>query len=148
MIIKLNVTTVPLLANPYATLIITSVFNQLGPPLPPDPVLVILCASQLEIQWEVPYSPDNFIIESYNIEVVNETTGDVQLDVIQLNQTRHRLALDGVDQVMSCDVLTVSVTAVSAVGESEPGMVSGGFPIGKLTRLMRISVPRDLDSLP
>ena len=106
-------------------------FTLLGPPLPPDPILVTLCASQLEIQWEVPYSPDNFTVESYNIEVVNGTSGDVLHDFMQQNETSHRLILDGIDQITSCHLLTVSVTAVSMVGESEPGMVSGGFPIGK-----------------
>ena len=99
--------------------------------MPPDPVLVTLCASQLEIQWEVPYSPENFTVESYNFIVVNQTSGDVLVDVMHQNETRHGLVLAGIEQVMSCHLLAISVTAVSAVGESEPGMVRGGFPIGE-----------------
>lgn len=103
-----------------------------GPPLPPAPVLVTLCPSQLEIQWEIPYSPENFTVESYNIKVVNETSREVAVSVMKQNETSHRLVLDGVDQVMTCDLLTISVTAVSVVGESEAGVVIGGFPIGTL----------------
>ena len=106
-------------------------FSAIGPPLPPDPVLVIRCASQLEIRWEIPYSPENYTVESYNIEVVNETSGNVILNVMHQNETSHGIILEGVEQVMSCHLLTVSVTAVSTVGESEPGLVTGGFPIGE-----------------
>jgi hypothetical protein len=102
-----------------------------GPPLPPDPVLVTLCASRLEIRWEIPYSPDNYTVESYNIEVVNETSGNVIVSVMQQNETSHGILLEEVEQLMSCHFLTVSVTEVSAVGESEPGFVTGGFPIGE-----------------
>jgi hypothetical protein len=106
-------------------------YPAVGPPLPPDPVLVTLCASRLEIRWEIPYSPDNYTVESYNIEVVNETSGDVLVSVMQQNETSHGIALEEVEQLMSCHLLKVSVTAVSFVGESEPGSVTGGFPIGE-----------------
>ena len=102
-----------------------------GPPLPPHPVLVTLCASQLQVQWEVPYSPDNYTVESYNIEVVNEISGAVLVNVMQQNETRYGLVLEKIEQVMSCHLLIVSVKAVSVVGESEPGMVTGGFPLGE-----------------
>lgn len=94
-------------------------------------MLVTLCASQLEIQWEAPYSPDNYTVESYNIEVVNQTSGEVLVNVMQQNETSHGIILDGIEQVMSCHLLTTSITAVSVVGESEPGIVTGGFPIGE-----------------
>lgn len=103
----------------------------IGPPLPPDPVLVTLCASQLEIRWEIPYSPDNYTVESYDIEVVNQTSGDMLITVMGQNETSHIIVLEGIDQVTSCHLLVISVTAVSVVGESEPGIVTGGFPIGK-----------------
>lgn len=106
-------------------------FSAVGTPLPPDPVLVTLCASQLEIQWEIPYSPDNFTVNSYSIEVVNQTSGDVLVRVKHQNETSHGIILERVEQVMSCHLLTVSVIAVSIVGESEPGLIAGGFPIGE-----------------
>ena len=39
--------------------------------------------------------------------------------------------LNDTDQATSCHLLNISVTAVSSVGESVPGTVFGGFPIGR-----------------
>ena len=44
------------------------------------------------------------------------------------NETSYGIVLEGIDQVTSCHLLTISVTAVSGVGESEHGIVTGGFP--------------------
>ena len=54
---------------------------------------------------------------------------------MQQNETRHGFVLEGIEQAMSCQLLAVSVTAVSVVGESKPGMVTGGFPIGEQKKL-------------
>ena len=50
---------------------------------------------------------------------------------MQQNETSHGIVLEGMDQVTSCHLLTISVTAVSGVGESKLGIVTGGFPIGE-----------------
>ena len=106
------------------TLIICS-----GPPLPPEPLLVINSSSQLDIHWEVPYSNELYPIESYNILIVNMSTGDMLARERGYNKTSFVYFFD--DEVQYCQVLTVNVTAINALGQSSPGSASRGFPVGK-----------------
>ena len=101
----------------------------LGPPLPPEPVLVINSSSQLDIHWDVPYSNEQYPVESYNIQIVNMSTGAVLASDSEHNETSFVHVFD--DKVQYCQILTVNVTAVSALGQSVPGSTSMGFPIGK-----------------
>ena len=102
----------------------------LGPPLPPEPILVINSSSQLDIQWEVPYSHENYSVESYYIQIVNTSSGDV-LESVELlyNETSYVYTFE--DEVQYCQILTVNVTAISALGSSVPGSTTRGFPIGE-----------------
>ena len=49
--------------------------------------------------------------------------------VLNFNGTSYVYSFE--DDVKYCQILTVNVTAVSALGPSVPGSVSRGFPIGK-----------------
>ena len=102
-----------------------------GPPLPPDPVLVINSSSQLDIQWEVPYSHNDYPVESYNIQIVNTSSGNVLEGPVELQPNETSYVYTFEDEVQYCQILTVNVTAVSALGSSVPGSVSRGFPIGE-----------------
>ena len=106
-----------------------------GPPLPPAPRLVILCPSKLRVEWNIPYSNENFAVENYTIQIVNASSGVLIEKVMEMSNTSHILVLDGGGQAFSCHLLMVNVSAVSEVGESMPGIVSGGFPIGKNLRI-------------
>ena len=48
-----------------------------------------------------------------------------------LNYTKTSYEYTFDDKVQYCQILTVNVTAVNALGQSAPGSVSTGFPIGK-----------------
>ena len=48
---------------------------------------------------------------------------------LQSNETSYIYTFE--DEVQYCQILTVNVMAVSALGSSVPGSVSRGFPIGK-----------------
>ena len=102
-----------------------------GPPLPPDPVLVINSSSQLDIQWEIPYSHNDYPVESYNIQIVNTSSGNVLEGPVELQPNETSYVYTFEDEVQYCQILTVNVTAVSALGSSVPGSVSRGFPIGE-----------------
>ena len=103
----------------------------LGPPLPPEPVLVVNSSSQLIIWWNIPYSHQKYPVESYNIQIVNTSSGNVLKNVLEYVETSYVHTFDdGMQQY--CQILTVSVMAVSAVGQSIPASVSRGFPIGKI----------------
>ena len=87
-------------------------------------------SSQLGIYWEVPYSNERYPVESYNILLVNtsSTESDVLSDVQMHNETSFVHDFDG--DVEYCQILTVNVTAVNALGSSLPGSAAMGFPIG------------------
>lgn len=91
---------------------------------------MINSSSQLDIYWEVPYSNEQYPVESYNILIVNtsSTESDVLNDVQMYNETSFAHAFDG--DVEYCQILTVNVTAVSALASSVPGSAAMGFPIG------------------
>ena len=72
---------------------------------------------------------------------MNEISGEVLVNVTRQNETRYGLILEEIEQVMSCHLLIVSVKAVSAVGESEPGRVTGGFPLGEQKVTIHIYCP-------
>lgn len=101
-----------------------------GPPLPPDPVLLISRSSQIDIQWEISYSHPRYPIVSFYIQIVNMSSGEM-LEWVGLQPNRTSYVYTFEDDVQYCQILTVNITAVSAVGPSVPGSVSIGFPIGE-----------------
>ena len=104
--------------------------NIIGTPLPPNPNLKVLSSSQFEVQWDVPYSNENYPIQHYNIRIVNTSSGQELFDSVIEN--RYVYNTEHSNAEMRCDLLIFSVTAVNELGQSVPGNVSGGFPIGKL----------------
>ena len=78
-----------------------------GPPLPPEPVLVINSSSQLDIQWEVPYSHDDYPVQSYNIQIVNTSSGNVLEGPAELQSNETSYVYTFEDEVQYCQILTV-----------------------------------------
>ena len=60
----------------------------------------------------------------------SSTESDVLSNAQMYNETSFVHDFDG--DVEYCQILTVNVTAVSALGSSLPGSAAMGFPIGKL----------------
>ena len=103
-----------------------------GPPLPPSPKLTFHFPYNLEIHWAVPFSHDT--VQGYNLQITSESSErSAVLDKLVLyNETSYNSSLGNQETVLECHILTISVTATSAkLGESTPGIVSSGFPIGK-----------------
>ena len=90
---------------------------------------MISSSSQLNIQWKIPYSHENFGVQSYDIQIVNMSSGDVLDSILGYNETTYVYTFE--INVEYCQILTVNVTALSALGPSVPGSVSRGFPIGE-----------------
>ena len=88
-------------------------------------------SSQLDIQWEVPYSHENYSVESYNIQIVNTSSRNVLEGPAELRYNETTYVYTFEDEVQYCQILTVHVTAVSALGSSVPGVASRDFPIGE-----------------
>jgi hypothetical protein len=100
----------------------------LGPPLPPEPILVFNSSSQLLIQWNTPYSNQKYPVESYNIQIMNKSSGDVLKNLLEYVETSYVHTFE--NGMQYCQIVTVNVTAVSGVGQSIPASMSAGFPIG------------------
>ena len=94
--------------------------------MPPNPNLKLVSPSQLEIHWDIPFSHEIDPIQHYNIQIWNTNSGH-KFDS-SVTQNRYIYTTEYGTQ---CDILWFNVTAVSARGQSAPGKVSGGFPIGK-----------------
>ena len=85
----------------------------------------------MDVHWEVPYSNEQYPVENYGFLILNMSSGNVLDSVLHFNGTSYVYSFE--DDVKYCQVLTVNVTAVSALGPSLPGSVSRGFPIGKMS---------------
>ena len=59
---------------------------------------------------------------SYYIQILNMSSGDTLESVLNYNDTSYEYTFDS--NVQYCQITTVNVTAVSAVGSSTPGSVS------------------------
>ena len=101
----------------------------IGSPLPPHPNLKVLSPSQLELQWDIPFSHESNPVEHYNIQFLNTSSG--RKFEYNITQNRYVYTTEDGNAAMKCQWFMFSVTAVSALGQSMPGRVSGGFPIGK-----------------
>ena len=62
---------------------------------------------------------------------MNTSSGNVLEGPAELQYSETNYVYTFEDEVQYCQILTVNVTAVSALGYSVPGSVSRGIPIGK-----------------
>ena len=97
--------------------------------MPPSPNLKVLSSSQLELQWEIPYSHESYPVQRYDIQIFNASSGHKFDNSVTQNKYVYN-SVDG-NTATQCDLLIFTITAVSELGKSAPAEVSGGFPIGK-----------------
>ena len=93
--------------------------------------MITVSSSQLDIQWGIPYSHSGYPVVSFNIQIVNTSSGDVLESVLNYNDTSYEYTFEDKLNVQYCQIITVNVTAVSAAGSSTPGSVSRDIPIGE-----------------
>lgn len=97
--------------------------------MPPNPILKVIDSSQLELQWNIPYSYESDPIQHYDIQILNTSSGHKFDDSV--TQNRYVYTNKNGNAATQCDLLMFNVVAVSALGRSILGNVSGGFPVGK-----------------
>lgn len=111
-----------------------------GPPLAPNVSFVIINATAVQVSWERPFSMKQFDIHNYTVRIRNSTNGKVSEEVILAdNDQTYSQPSPVISYIMNnngdiphdCHELQFNVTASNAVGESNEGYVSGGFPIGE-----------------
>ena len=103
-------------------------------PSKPEPILNILNKTALQVSWTDSNSRDEFPILSYTLKIKNMTSSSLIDTVVFLDTNASSFQyVFTVDSVLSeCHNISVEVTANNSVGESSPGVVTGGFPISKL----------------
>ena len=106
-----------------------------GPPSPPDPQLHMLDTATIELFWQPPFTWEDYSIVNYSIQVRNRTTGEAMM-ILTINTTSTSITfnfstLHG-EVMQICEELAFTVNAASNIGQSEPGVVYGGFPIGNM----------------
>ena len=117
----------------------------IGPPSPPDPQLHILNTPTLQLSWLPPFTWVDYPIVNYTIQIHNRTTGNVMNWTINSTDTSMTVVSPVTfnyskpqgEVLQRCEELNFTVFAASNIGQSEPGQVNGGFPIGTilLTRI-------------
>ena len=110
-----------------------------GPPAPPQPTMELLNATTLRLTWFLPFTWTGFPIQNYTVRMENTSNS---MNNRQWNiPANENNSCDSVSFELStmngeiareCALLNFSVTAWSDLGESRPGRILGGFPIGRL----------------
>ena len=111
-----------------------------GPPAPPHPTLELINATTLQLSWYPPFTWTGFPIQNYTVWMgnltnsMNDRQDNIPINENNSNDTSVTFELSTINGEIArgCALLDFSVTARSDLGESSPGRVSGGFPIGWL----------------
>ena len=103
----------------------------LGVPLPPSPVFSIINKLTIHVEWEEPFTWNNFPINAYLVEIVNHTSNTL-LSRTSLNPNNNSYSISQMSPQHFCTTLLVRVSASNVVGSSSFGYIYGGFPSRKL----------------
>ena len=106
-----------------------------GPPSPPDPQLHMLNTTTLQLSWLPPFTWVDYTIVNYTIQIHNRATREVMNRIINVISTAmspvtFNYSTPHGEVLQRCEELEFTVYATSNIGQSEPGDVNGGFPIG------------------
>ncbi len=85
-------------------------------------------ASNVGVEWEEPFSPANFPILNYTVQVINQTSNDL---LVVEEIAAHPRSYNYTRTVPpSCFGIVFLVIATNAVGDSIEGLARGKFPAG------------------
>ena len=92
----------------------------------PAPFVEARNATAVQVSWKEPFIWEGYTIDSYFITVENTSSGEVWHQTV--NDTFIIVSSEGI--ALTCAVFNVSATSI--LGSSKPGVVTSGFPIGKI----------------
>jgi len=109
-----------------------------GPPSAPDLHLYVLSATILQLSWLPPFTWMEYPIVNYTIQIHNRDTGEVinrtinvtSTSMVAVSPATFNYSTPHGEVSQRCEELVFTVYAASKIGQSEPGEVNGGFPIG------------------
>ncbi len=103
-------------------------FIFLGPPPPPNPMLVI--QDIFIIRWDPVFSWSEYPVTGYRVTLLR-SNGQQLLDQTgsstSINITLQQASLFGA-LLEECEELVFSVSAINELGEGEQGSITGGLP--------------------
>ena len=104
-------------------------------PGPPDPPSLTILEQHVDLElriltvvWDVPYSHPDHPISHYDVTVTN--VHKAEADSLMSESSDTSITLPFPHQTSSCDVLTVTVTAVNDIGASKPAQANVSIPEG------------------
>ena len=86
----------------------------------------------LNISWDEPYSHPNFPILSYNLTMHNQSSNNSLL--LLREEYAQSYLINKTNFSGTCDLLKFTVIAKNEVGNSDEGVVTGGFPTCRLLK--------------
>jgi len=100
----------------------------------------LLNATTLRLTWNPPFTWTGFPIQNYTVRMENTSNSmnNRQWNILaNENNSSDSVSFDlstvNGEIARECTLLNFSVTAWSDLGESRPGRILGGFPIGRLS---------------
>ena len=75
------------LAFSLIALLCTISHTHAGPPSPPEPQLLVLSATTIQISWLPPFSWEEYPIVNYTVQVRNRITGEVTNSIVTITET-------------------------------------------------------------
>ena len=82
----------------------------------------------MTLEWDAPYSWDEYPVQHYDVEVTNHS----ELDRQAINETS--VQYSAAENHQECKEIVFKVRASNSLGNSDYGSVIAGFPIGKIFR--------------
>ena len=95
-----------------------------GAPLSPSLRFSVFDELTVGVEWDEPFTWDDFPVTRYTVEVVDGTSGEM-IENSTLSPTNRFF---NVTPQACCSDLTFSVRAWNSVGASTPGTTTGAFP--------------------
>lgn len=82
----------------------------------------------MEVEWAEPFTWEDFPIINYFVQVLNQTSNEtLASEVLSSSISSYNITRK---ESSSCSNIVFIVQAISAIGSSTSGVISGGFPAG------------------
>ena len=94
-------------------------------------------ATTLQLSWDPPFTWPEYEILRYTVRMENRSSG-ITAEPVVLSPTDLTYTLTTSAPVQHCAELRFNVTASNALGDSDPAVVTGGFPKGGISCILYI----------
>lgn len=105
-----------------------------APLLPPTPEVLVINATVLQLTWEPPFAWSEYPVLNYTVRMHNSSSPEPCTWTRTIPATVNTVEVFSSESAVSvyCHELVFYVTATNDIGESNQGIIRGGFPVGEL----------------